>query len=70
MDERMRRWRESIARGMEEKRIESVARAAARTPGENIEAAFAMTAWASTFAGSMDRDEEVSPASIWRHGGR
>lgn len=68
----MRRWRDSIAQAMEEKRLESVARAAARTPGENIEAAFRLTASASMSSGSLDRDEEVPPVVIWRriHGAK
>ena len=69
---RMQRWRQSIAAGEEQNRLDAIAQAARRTPGENIEAGFALTEFISTFAGSLEREDEVAPSALWRkrHGPR
>jgi hypothetical protein len=64
--DRMARWRRSIADGEERNRLDSIARAAARSPGENIEAALALSAFVSEFAASLERDDEIAPAQLWR----
>ncbi len=59
----------AIAEGMEELNREATRRAAARSPGENIEIAFRLTRAATrgVSAWALARPEdEVSPASLWR----
>lgn len=68
--ERLRRWRQSIAAGEVAAREEAIARAARRSPGENVEIAIDLSEFVSTYAASLERDEEVAPIALWRALGR
>ncbi len=62
----MRRWRASVARGQADNRLRSIRRAAARPPGDNVEAALALSAFVTSYARSAAREKEQAPAAIWR----
>jgi len=55
-----------IAEAEAELNRDSARQAALRSPGDNILLAFELTRVASMSSGSLDRDDEVSPASLWR----
>lgn len=63
---RERKHFEAIALAEAEAAQQSIEAAARRTPGENIEIGFALSAFATSFGGEIDRPEEVSPAHCWR----
>jgi hypothetical protein len=45
---------------------ETLEREARRSPGENVEAAMELTAFASSFAAGLERAAEVAPVQLWR----
>jgi hypothetical protein len=45
---------------------EALQREARRSPGENVEAAMELTAFASSFATRFERPPEVAPIQLWR----
>ncbi len=65
VSERDRAHFRAIAEAEAELNLESIRRAAHRTPAENLALAFALTRWVSTFAGSLDRPDEVAPIAVW-----
>jgi hypothetical protein len=62
----MERWRRSIARGAEQNRLESIARSAAASPADSLEAAFALSAFAVSLNAKFREHDPVAPAAVWR----
>jgi hypothetical protein len=53
----------SAEKGLES---ESIAVAARRSPGENIEIGLELSEFAAAFGGEIDQPDQISPARVWR----
>ncbi len=55
-----------IAKGEQDAAVKAIEAAATRPPGENIVLGLELAELAGEFGSSLERLEEVSPASLWR----